>query len=229
MAKAWRTAKQLARGANWHKSLSIAAQAYRERWKVAARKYVKAGFKPLTDLDMSRTVRIFDIAKEAPLPLIVLGPSPMLWHPTLVQNFRPIGETVFLKGMDNPKWADLKWKKSSTELEARLELDDLEQTDPLFGLNGSLMMEVNWSMPLNDGLIAGAASGRKELHIASPDMSIYDLPDKALWNSVYDAPTVLGRELSIARILGYEQAINPYKDLGIVLHQPKQQVLELDL
>lgn len=210
---------------NLSKHYSTEERVLEELLKQSGWKYGEVkGQKPiLTDEDIFPLIRMFTMARKATLPLLVLGRSPDVWYPTLVQNFGPLGMDVMLAGMDNKKWANLDWKKDPRELQARWELEEMARNDPLFGGNGSVIMEKKWSLAMNDAVIIGAACGGKELHIAGGlQVPVFDLRDSELWNPVYKSPSILGRELVLAGLMKYKQFQHPYDQLGIVLHKQRQ-------
>ena len=156
---------------------------------------------------------MFRAAAEAPLGMIVLGPSRKLWIPSLLRNFT-ISSTIntpkatLRTAMSNPRWSDQGWKLDPAELLAFESL--VEEQGDKGPLSGSVLFQLaGWSIALNDALIVGAACGEQEIHLAVDNSPVRDIDPRLLFDNQNKRPTVLARELGLLACSGYTRYQGP--------------------
>ena len=133
----------------------------------------------------------------APLPMVVVGPSPNLWTPSGLVNFKFTSNNPFPKLPNNTAWVNPGWQSDPTEARAAEMLnEELAQIlRDASGSSGSILFDRAWSLISNDAFIRGAMDSDKEIHVASEGTAISDIPKVKLFDTDNSRPRVLGREL----------------------------------
>jgi hypothetical protein len=175
---------------------------------------------PVDDKHIKVCQEIYDSVTAAPLPLVVLAPSPTIWVPSVLRNLGvvstsiPKGSTRRVLGKSS--WSNQEWTKSDAERRALdMFIDEQEGNRQL---SGSVLFEyLNWSIAANDAFLIGAACSDKEIHIGHDDVPFKMMDPNILFDVDNKRPRVFGRELALASLFGYRKIDNPYHTLGIVL------------
>lgn len=176
------------------------------------------GQKPVDDSERRKVLAMYDISASSRLPLI-LGPSPKVWIPSLLQNFGGASINPFMNLFLKPgsKFVDQAMLQQKEEQLALQHLRYMSHADPDHLKKGSILFEAFWSLAINDGLIQGAIDGGKEIHIASSAGTVLSIQKDLLYDKDNNRPTVLGRELLNIAAQGYVQYKHDHPELGVVL------------
>ncbi len=156
---------------------------------------------------------MFHAAAEAPLGMIVLGPSRKLWIPSLLRNFTICStintpKATLRDAMSKPRWSDQAWRFDPAELLAFESL--VEEQGDKGPLSGSVLFQLaGWSLALNDALIVGAACGEQDIHLAVDNSPVRDIDPRLLFDNQNKRPTVLARELGLLACSGYTRYQGP--------------------
>lgn len=173
----------------------------------------------VSEHDQAKYLSAYDLAKQITLPLITVGPSEMLWIPTVIRNFGAFAPQIALGALNDKGYSNVdEWKADPRELRAYQELrkeirNGTEQA-------GSVIMAMNWTIPLNDAFILGAVDAGKEVHVALPGRDLLETmkqhPD-AFFDTKNNRCTVLGREILMSVMKGLDPVNSGRDDYGIVL------------
>lgn len=151
------------------------------------------------------------------LPMIVLGPSPSVWIPSVLLNFGISAQNPFMRGLKIEKYSDQSHWDDPGEQEAMKKLIQTLDDDSGSDHSGGVVFETLWSTLANDAFVQGAVDTQKEVHIATNGTELKDIPQNILFDQANNRPKVLGRELALAGLSKYKVVNHDYKNLGVIL------------
>lgn len=85
---------------------------------------------------------------------------------------------------------------------------------------GAVINDSNWWIFRNDTLMLGALHGQKDFHLVTDREG--DIPNSLLWDKEAKRPRVLGRELIMLHLHGYQRIQTPRNYLGIFFAAPTE-------
>ncbi|NGX38851.1 MAG: hypothetical protein KR126chlam1_00166 [Chlamydiae bacterium] len=91
---------------------------------------------------------------------------------------------------------------------------------------GSIVNDSNWSVFRNDMFMLGAIHAGKEFHVVTQKKG--KISDKLLWDKKNNRPRVLGREIYLLYLHGF-QRIDADKNMGVVFAPPAEPYKNLTL
>ncbi len=189
--------------------------------------FLDRGKKPIDKTHIQNSITLFEKTRTNSLNLTVLGSSPTLWDPIVLQNFGGLSnnpfklENVLLKDERFKELANQEYWLDEGGRTAYENLEKLVAKDSSFLQTGSILFESKWSPLLNDAMIFGAAAGGNDIVISNDAPKVSEIARNLLWGSKYGL-TVLSHELINIHALGYKPTASGRYGMSFTIDKRKK-------
>lgn len=189
----------------------------KNNWAVITKEVQRSNLKLLPrDKEIKKGFEAYENAKTSYLPLMILGNQDLRTDKELIQNVGTLATETQVNIKEMKHFLQDAWDINITTDAKAAKVFKKELAAHVS--KGAILNESNWWPFRNDCFMLGAIHGEREIHIASKKG---ELPTKdLLWDDKEKRPRVLGRELIMLKLAGYQRIEHKENTLSIVLAPP---------